>query len=318
MSETKAPSLSVALGGLKLSNPVLTASGTSGYGLDLLPHFEISRLGGIVSKSLSLRPREGNRPQRLAETPAGMLNSIGLQNIGVEAFISDKLPQLRRHDVAIIANIFGETESEFSELARRLDDTEGISALELNISCPNTERGGIEFGIDPHATSCVTAAVVMSTRLPVIVKLSPNVTDITVLARAAVDAGARILSLVNTFMGMAIDVERRRPVLSSGSGGLSGPAIRPLAVHMLHRVSRAVRVPLIGIGGIRSGTDAIEFILAGATAVQVGTATFSEPAAAVRVVEEITAYCVRHRVDDVMSLVGALETAPPKAPPSEG
>jgi dihydroorotate dehydrogenase (NAD+) catalytic subunit len=296
---------------------VLTASGTAGYGVDLLPHFDISRLGGIVSKSLSLRPREGNKPLRLAETPAGMLNSIGLQNIGVEAFISDRLPELRRHGVTVIVNIFGESEREFSELARRLDDAEGISALELNISCPNTERGGIAFGIDPDATSRVTAAVVRSTRLPVIVKLSPNVTDITVLARAAVDAGANILSLVNTFMGMAIDIEKRRPVLSSGAGGLSGPAIRPLAVHMLHRVSRAVRVPLIGIGGIRSGADAIEFILAGATAVQVGTATFSEPAAALRVVDEIAGYCARHGVEDVMSLVGALDWTPP-TPPSHG
>ncbi len=318
MNRPGVPSLSVELGGLRLSNPVLTASGTSGYGVDLLPHFEISRLGGIVSKSLSLRPREGNRPLRLAETPAGMLNSIGLQNIGVEAFISEKLPALRSHDVAVIANIFGETENEFSELARRLDAAEGISALELNISCPNTDRGGIEFGIDPDATSRVTAAVVRSTRLPVIVKLSPNVTDITVLARAAVEAGASILSLVNTFMGMAIDVEKRRPVLSSGSGGLSGPAIRPLAVHLLHRVSHAVRVPLIGIGGIRCGADALEFILAGATAVQVGTATFSEPAAAVRVVEEIAAYCERHHVEDVMSLVGALENPPRRPEPPAG
>ena len=318
MNRPEVPSLSVELGGLRLSNPVLTASGTSGYGVDLLPYFEISRLGGIVSKSLSLRPREGNRPLRLAETPAGMLNSIGLQNIGVEAFISEKLPALRSHDVAVIANIFGETENEFSELARRLDAAEGISALELNISCPNTDRGGIEFGIDPDATSRVTAAVVRSTRLPVIVKLSPNVTDITVLARAAVEAGASILSLVNTFMGMAIDVEKRRPVLSSGSGGLSGPAIRPLAVHLLHRVSRAVRVPLIGIGGIRCGADALEFILAGATAVQVGTATFSEPAAAVRVVDEIAAYCERHHVEDVMSLVGALENPPRRPEPPAG
>jgi dihydroorotate dehydrogenase (NAD+) catalytic subunit len=284
----------------------MTASGTSGYGLDLLPHFDISGLGGIVAKSLSLKPREGNPPTRLAETPAGMLNSIGLQNIGIQAFLDEKLPLLRHHEVAVIVNIFGETVEEFGELARRLDQTEGISAVELNISCPNTARGGIEFGVDPDATARVTSTVKKATRLPVIVKLSPNVTDITLIARAAADAGADILSLVNTFMGMAVDIERRGPVLSSGSGGLSGPAIRPMAVHLLHRVARSVRLPLIGIGGIRSGGDALEFILAGASAVQVGTATFTEPAAPLRVVREIEQYCVRHAVADVTQLVGAM------------
>jgi dihydroorotate dehydrogenase (NAD+) catalytic subunit len=235
-----------------------------------------------------------------------MLNSIGLQNIGVEAFLSEKLPLLRRHDTAIIANIFGETISEFGALARRVDAAEGVAGIEVNISCPNTARGGTEFGVDPDATARVTAAVRGATRLPVIVKLSPNVTDITVIARAAVDAGADILSLVNTFFGMAVDVERRRPVLSSGSGGLSGPAIKPMAVHLVSRVARAVKVPIIGIGGIRSGADALEFILAGASAVEVGTATFTEPAACVRIAREIEEYCVRHAVPDVSSLVGAL------------
>ncbi|HET6372471.1 MAG TPA: dihydroorotate dehydrogenase, partial [Candidatus Polarisedimenticolia bacterium] len=293
------PSLRVSLGPLQLKNPVLTASGTSGYGLDLMKHFDISGLGGIVAKSLSLSPREGNRPERLAETSAGLLNSIGLQNIGVTAFIDEKLPELRRHDVAVIANIFGETEEEFVELAKRLEAAVGLAALELNISCPNTARGGIEFGVDPDATFRVTAAVKKATRLPVIVKLSPNVTDIVVIARAAAEAGADILSLVNTFMGMAVNVERRRPVLSSGSGGVSGPAIKPLALHLLHRVSRHVPLPLIGIGGIRTGADALEFILAGASAVQVGTATFTEPAAGLRVVREIEEYCVRHGVAEV-------------------
>ena len=222
---THSPALAVRLGALRLKNPVLTASGTSGYGLDLAPHLDLSGLGGIVCKSLSLKPREGNAPQRLAETPAGLLNSIGLQNIGVEAFLTEKLPLLRRHGATIVANIFGETVEEFRELARRLDAAEGLSAVELNVSCPNTERGGIEFGVDPEATARVTEAVKSATRLPVIVKLSPNVTDITLIARAAASAGADILSLVNTFMGMAVDVERRRPVLSSASGGLSGPAI---------------------------------------------------------------------------------------------
>ena len=310
----QAVSLAVRLAGLSLKNPVLTASGTSGYGLDLLPHGDIARLGGIVCKSLSLRPREGNAPTRIAETPAGMVNSIGLQNIGIDAFVDKALPALRLHDVAIVANIFGETIDEFARLAARVDAAEGVAAIELNISCPNTDRGGIEFGVDPEATAKVTDAVRRATRLPVIVKLSPNVTDITVIARAARDAGADILSLVNTFVGMVIDIETRRPVLSSGSGGLSGPAIRPMAVHLVHKVARAVPIPLIGIGGIRSGNDAIEFLMAGASAVEVGTATFTEPAAALRIASEIDAWCRTHYVHDVNEIIGAVGS--PVAPPA--
>ena len=312
------PVMSVSLGPLKLSNPVLTASGTSGYGLDLLPFFDISLLGGIVSKSLSLSPREGNPPLRLAETPAGMLNSIGLQNIGVDAFVSEKLPGLRGAKATVIANIFGETVEEFAELARRIDAADGVAGIELNISCPNTERGGIEFGVDPDATARVTGAVRGATQLPLIVKLSPNVTDITVIARAARDAGADILSLTNTFMGMAVDAERRRPVLSSWSGGLSGPAIKPMALHLVSKVADAVTLPLIGIGGIRSGADAIEFLLAGASAVEVGTATFTEPAASLRIAREIEAYCERHALTDVQRLIGALgrRGRPPSEPHS--
>jgi len=306
------PSIPIALGPLRLKNPVLTASGTSGYGLDLLPHFDIAALGGIVCKSLSLEPRRGNPPARLAETPSGMLNSIGLQNIGIDAFLEEKLPELRRRGVTVVANIFGETVDEFAALARRLDRAEGIDAVELNISCPNTAKGGIEFGVDPEATSRVTAAVKAATRLPVIVKLSPNVTDITILARAAADAGADMLSLVNTFMGMAIDVERREPVLNSGAGGLSGPAIRPMAVYLVHKVARAVKLPIIGIGGIRTGRDALEFILAGASAVEVGTSTFTEPAAPLRIAREMEEYCVRHRVDDIATLVGAIHHDHPR------
>lgn len=298
--------MAVTLGPLHLKNPVLTASGTSGYGIDLLPFFDISLLGGIVSKSLSVASREGNPPQRLAETPSAMLNSIGLQNIGVDTFISEKLPLLRRCRATVIANIFGETVEEFAALARKVDAAEGIAGIELNISCPNTDRGGVEFGVDPDSTARVTGAVREATRLPLIVKLSPNVTDITVIARAARDAGADILSLTNTFMGMAIDVERRRPILSSWSGGLSGPAIKPMAVHLVSRVSGAVKLPLIGIGGIRCGADAIEFLLAGASAVEVGTATFTEPAASLRVAREIEEYCSRHAVADVKTLIGAL------------
>ncbi len=319
MTEPSRERMAVRLGPLRLRAPVLTASGTSGYGLDLLPWMDITRLGGIVTKSLSLAPREGNRPARLAESSSGMLNSIGLQNIGVEAFLSDRLPRLRELGATVIANIFGETQLEFETLARRLDGVPGLAALELNISCPNTDRGGIEFGVDPQAVSQLTAAVRRITRLPIIMKLSPNVTDITVIARAAAEAGADILSLVNTFTGMAIDVDRRRPVLSSGGGGVSGPAIKPLAIFMVHRVARAVRLPLIGIGGIRSGRDALEFILAGASAVEVGTATFTEPAAALRIATEMEEHCVRHGIESIGSLVGALRPpADPDGAPAAG
>ncbi|HKY33158.1 MAG TPA: dihydroorotate dehydrogenase [Candidatus Polarisedimenticolia bacterium] len=313
------PVLAVSAGPLALKNPVMTASGTCGYGVDLLPHLELSALGGIVCKSLSLKPREGSAPCRIAETPAGMLNAIGLQNIGVEAFLRDKLPELRRHDVAVVANIFGETVQEFAQLARALDGADGIAAVELNISCPNTAKGGIEFGVDPEATARVTEAVKAATRRPVIVKLSPNVTDITLIARAAAAAGADILSLVNTFVGMAVDVQRGRPILASGAGGLSGPAIRPLAVLLTYRVARAVSIPLIGLGGIRSGADALEFIMAGASAVQVGTATFTEPGAAARIVREMEEHCRRHGVASIASLIGAAHqhgAFPPEAGPA--
>jgi dihydroorotate dehydrogenase (NAD+) catalytic subunit len=298
------PDLSVTLGPLKLRNPVLTASGTCGYGEELAPFFDPALLGGIVTKSLSLLPREGNPPPRLAETPSGMLNSIGLQNVGVEAFLRDKLPFLEGCGAAVIPSIFGATVEEFAELAARLDGRPALSALEVNVSCPNTSRGGIEFGIDPDSTRRVTAAVRRSTKLPIIVKLSPNVTDITIIARAAAEGGADILSLVNTFFGMRIDVERRRPILSSGSGGLSGPAIRPMAVHLTYRLARAVPVPLIGIGGIGTAADALEFILAGASAIQVGTATFVDPCAAASTVAGLADYCRRHDVARIQDLVG--------------
>lgn len=301
------PDLAVQLGPLRLANPILTASGTCGYGDELAPFMDLSRLGGIVCKSISLRPRDGNVPPRLAETPAGMLNSIGLQNVGVEAFLREKLPPLRRHGIAVIASIFGETAGEFGELAARLDGRPGLSALELNISCPNTETGGVQFGVDPGATRRVTEAVRRRTGLPVIVKLSPNVTDITLLARAALEGGAHILSLVNTFFGMVIDVERRRPVLASGSGGLSGPAIRPMAVHLVRKVARAVDAPLIGIGGIAAARDALEFILAGASAVQVGTATFVDPAAPLKIAEEIGRYLASREIATLRELIGALD-----------
>jgi dihydroorotate dehydrogenase (NAD+) catalytic subunit len=299
--------LSVELGPLRFKNPVLTASGTFGYGLEFLPFFDLGELGGIVSKGLSPQPREGNPPARIAETPAGMLNTIGLQNVGVDRFISDKLPQLRAYDTAVIANVFGETEAEYVEVCSKLDQAEGLAAIELNVSCPNVEQGGMIFGNSPRALVRVTRACRAATRLPLIVKLSPNVTDIRDTARAAEQGGADIVSLVNTFVGMAVDVERRKPVLARISGGLSGPAIRPLAVWMTWQVHRAVKIPIIGMGGIVEARDALEFILAGASAVQVGTANFIHPDAAIRVLRGLEAHLAEQKIGSVRELVGALE-----------
>jgi dihydroorotate dehydrogenase (NAD+) catalytic subunit len=300
------PDLSVELGPLRLDNPVLTASGTFGYGLEFKPFLDLGRLGGLVTKGLSPKPRQGNPPPRIVETPAGMLNSIGLQNVGVDAFIADKLPELRGHRTAVVANVFGETEGEYVEVCSKLEQAEGVSAIELNVSCPNVEKGGMIFGNDPAALAHVTRACRDATSLPLIVKLSPNVTDIRDTARGAADGGADILSLINTFVGMAVDVERRRPVLARASGGLSGPAIRPLAVWLTWQVHQAVDLPLIGMGGIVTARDALEFILAGASAVQVGTANFIHPDAATRVLEGLEEYLARHEIASIQSLVGSL------------
>ena len=300
------PDLSVELGPLRLDNPVLTASGTFGYGLEFKPFLDLGRLGGLVTKGLSPKPRQGNPPPRIVETPAGMLNSIGLQNVGVDAFIADKLPELRQHRLAVVANVFGETEAEYVEVCSKLDQAAGVTAIELNVSCPNVEKGGMIFGNDPAALSRVTRACRNATSLPLIVKLSPNVTDIRDTARGAADGGADILSLINTFVGMAVDVERRRPVLARGSGGLSGPAIRPLAVWLTWQVHQAVDLPLIGMGGIVTARDALEFILAGASAIQVGTANFIHPDAATRVLDGLEDYLVRHEIASIRELVGTL------------
>ncbi len=303
------PDLSVRLGPLSLKNPILTASGTFGYGLEFEPYLKLDDLAGFVTKGLSPRPREGNPPPRIVETPAGMLNTIGLQNVGVDAFIRDKLPRLRGYDTLVIANVFGETEAEYVEVCRKLDQAEGVAAIELNVSCPNTEQGGMIFGNDATALEAITAASRKATRLPLIVKLSPNVTDIRETARAAEEGGADILSLVNTFVGMAIDVERRRPVLAKISGGLSGPAIRPLAVWLTWLASRAVSIPVMGMGGISEARDAVEFFLAGAAAVQVGTANFVHPDAAIRVRRGLEHYLAEHGIASIRELVGALATA---------
>jgi dihydroorotate dehydrogenase (NAD+) catalytic subunit len=300
--------LSVELGPLKLKNPVVTASGTFGYGTEFSDFFDLSRLGGLVVKGLSLRPRSGNPPPRITETASGMLNAIGLQNVGVDRFLADKLPALRAFETAVLANVYGETMADYVEVCRRLDGAPGLAGIELNASCPNTERGGMEFGVDPATLSRLVSAVRRATSLPLIVKLSPNVTDIRETATAAVDGGADILSLVNTFTGMCIDSEARRPVLKNEIGGLSGPAIKPLALYLTARVAATVRVPVMGMGGILTAVDAVEFMLAGAGAVQVGTANFLDPLAAVGIIDDLAEWCASHDVARVRDLVGTLET----------
>jgi dihydroorotate dehydrogenase (NAD+) catalytic subunit len=298
--------MEVTLGPLRLQNPVLAASGTFGYGEEFAPFFDLNRLGGFVVKGLSLLPRDGNPYPRTCETPSGMLNSIGLQNIGVEAFLAEKLPRLKDLKAKVIANLYAESVDDFAALAERVDGAPGLAAVELNLSCPNTPMGGMLFGTDPALTEKVTRAARERTRLPLIVKLTPNVTRIEELAEAAARGGADILSLVNTFVGMAIDVERRRPMLATVAGGLSGPAIRPLALHLVHQVAGGSGLPVIGMGGIECGEDAVEFLLAGAAAVQVGTANFYNPTATLEVAEGIEAYCRRHGVGDVRELIGGL------------
>lgn len=299
--------LAVEIGGLRLKNPLLAASGTFGYGVEYEGILDLSKLGGIVSKGLYLEPRDGAPPPRIVETPAGLLNAIGLQGVGVRAFVRDVLPRLRCHDTAVVVNVCGETVDEYAEVSQLLDQAEGVHALEINISCPNVRRGGLAFGGDPRLTHEVVAAVRKATRLPVIPKLSPNVGDITVFARAAEEAGADALSCVNTLLGLVVDVETRRPKLGFGTGGLSGPAIRPVAVRMAWQAARAVGIPVVGIGGISSASDALEFLIAGCRAVQIGTANFVDPGVHEKVLAGIEDYLVRHGLDDVNDLVGTLE-----------
>ncbi len=300
--------LSVSIGRLNLRNPLMAASGCFGYGVEYADVVDLSSLGAVVVKGLFLAERDGHRPPRIVETPAGMLNAIGLQGIGVHRFIREKVPELRRLGAVVIVNICGTTIAEYAELARILSDVDGVAALELNISCPNIKEGGITFGCDLTNTAAVVTAVRAATRLPIIPKLTPNVTDVASFARAAEESGADAVSLVNTFLAMAIDVERRRPVLSNVMGGLSGPAIRPIAVRMVYECARTVRIPVIGIGGIASARDALEFIIAGATAVQVGTANFVDPFIWPRLLSGLEEYLRRHRVGRIRDLVGSLET----------
>jgi len=300
------PDMGIELGPLKLKNPVMTASGTFGYGREFAPFMNLNRLGAIVVKGLSLQPSVGNRPPRIVETAGGMLNAIGLENVGLKAFAKDKLPFLRTLQTPVIVNIYGRSVAEYARLAAGLDALDGIGAVEVNISCPNVKAGGVAFGTNPKMAGRVVRTVRRKTSLPVIVKLSPNVTDIAAMARCVVDSGADIVSLINTITGMAIDVATRRPKLANVTGGLSGPAIKPVALRMVWQVASTVAVPVIGIGGIASASDALEFLIAGASAVQVGTANFVNPAAAVGIVEEMERFLIRNRIARAKDMIGTL------------
>jgi dihydroorotate dehydrogenase (NAD+) catalytic subunit len=300
------PDLHVRIGPLELKNPVITASGTFGYGKEYESILDLNQLGAIIVKGLSLKPRSGNPPPRIVETPCGMLNAIGLANIGLEIFLKEKLPWLMGLDTHIIVNIYGHSVDEYGELAQALKGVDGISALEVNISCPNVECGGMAFGTDPQVSAKVTEQVVRNTDKPVIVKLSPNVTDIRVIAKAVEGVGAGAVSLINTLTGMAIDINTRKPKLGNVSGGLSGPAIRPVALYMVHQVVRTVNIPVIGIGGIMSYHDALEFLIAGATAIQVGTANFVNPNTSLDIIDGIRKYCREKGIENINEIIGSL------------
>ncbi len=300
--------LKVDFAGVPLQNPVLLASGTCNYGQELLPLTDFSRLGGLVTKTITPAPRGGNPPQRIIETAGGMLNAIGLQNPGLEDFVGEKWAFLAGLQTQVVVNIAGFSVDEFAFMAARLEELQGIAALEVNISCPNVEEGGDNFATRPETAAAVIAAVKRNSRRPIIAKLTPNVTDTTEIARAVVDAGADAVSLINTLVGMAIDVNSQRPILGNITGGLSGPAVKPVALAMVWKVAQAVSVPIMGIGGIATARDALEFIIAGASAVQVGTANFVNPNAGVEVVDGIQAHCDEHGIDQLASLVGSLQT----------
>jgi len=300
--------LSVAIGSMRLQNPVLTASGTFGYAKEFAPYMDLNTLGGVVTKGISIEPRIGNPPPRIIETPCGMLNAIGLENVGVERFINEKMEFLRQLPGAVIVNILGDTIEEYAALAGQLDVIDGIDALEVNISCPNVKAGGVAFGTEPRMAAAVTRAVKEAVQCPVVVKLSPNVTDIVEIALAVQEAGADGVSLINTLLGMAIDVQRRRPVLGNTMGGLSGPAIKPVALRMVYQVARAVDIPVIGIGGISSTQDVLEFIIAGASAVQIGTANFVTPGISQQIAEGLEAYIKDNDLQSIKDLIGSIES----------
>jgi dihydroorotate dehydrogenase (NAD+) catalytic subunit len=302
------PDLRTDIGGIVLKNPVMTASGTFGYAREFERMVDLNRLGAIIVKGLSLEPSPGNQPPRIAETACGMLNAIGLENVGIRAFVADKLPFLESLSTPVFINIYGKSIPEYAELAGRINDLEGISGMEVNISCPNVKAGGLAFGVDPAATARVVEAVRERTSKIVIVKLSPNVTDITEIARSAESAGADALSLINTITGMAIDIDTRRSKLANITGGLSGPAIKPVAVRMVWQVAQAVKLPVIGIGGIMTARDALEFFIAGASAIEIGTANFVNPRATIDILEGIEAYLHQNNIDKLSKIVGTLET----------
>lgn len=303
------PDLGVSFAGVQLKNPVIAASGTFGYGIEFEDIVSLQKLGGFVVKGLSREPMPGNQPPRLFETAAGMLNSIGLQNIGARAFVDEKLPLLNKEkNIVVIANIFGYTREDYETVIRILNEGEGIAAYELNVSCPNTKRGGMVIGTDPVLLEEVVAAAKTVSRRPLIVKLSPNVTNVPLLARSAENAGADAISLVNTFVAMAIDAETRRPRISRTFGGLSGPAIKPIALRMVYEASHAVDIPVIGMGGISTAVDVAEFMLAGAVAVEIGTASFWDPCATEKIVDALEGWCLEHRVQKITELIGGLKT----------
>jgi dihydroorotate dehydrogenase (NAD+) catalytic subunit len=301
------PDLSVELAGIRLRNPVIAASGTYGYGEEFARFADLREIGGISVKGTSARPIDGNPPPRLFPTASGMLNSIGLENVGVDAFIRDKMPFLREIGCAIFVNVFGFSEPDYVEVVDKLNACEGIAAYELNISCPNTERGGMVFGTNPAATTRLTRLVKERSRRPIFVKLSPNVTDVVELARAAEDGGADGLSVANTYLGMAIDPETFKPRIHTVTGGLSGPAIKPITLRMVYQITRAIRIPVIGLGGIVTGLDAVEYLLAGATAVQVGTASFHDPRAPIHVVKQLQRFLQKREIGSARDLIGKMK-----------
>jgi dihydroorotate dehydrogenase (NAD+) catalytic subunit len=301
------PDLDVTIGGIRMKNPVMTASGTFGYAREFDDLMDVNRLGAIIVKGLSLLPTRGNPPPRVAETSCGMLNAIGLENVGFEAFVRDKLPYLKKLKPPVLVNIYGKTREDYAELARRISETEGISGIEVNISCPNVKCGGVAFGVNPVSAHEVVGAVRKNTHLPLMVKLSPNVTDIVEIARSVENAGADSLSLINTLTGMAVDIRTRRPKLANITGGLSGPAIKPVALRMVWQTAQAVKIPVIGIGGIMKAEDALEFLIVGASAVQVGTANFVNPRAAIEIIDGIESYMKENQLSSLKEIIGSLE-----------
>lgn len=314
VTSSAAPDLTVRVGDVVLKNPVMSASGTFGYGLEFLPFYDISRLGAVIVKGLSLLPAPGNAPGRIVETPAGMLNAIGLQNIGVERFVDDVAPRLEDAGAVFVANIYGRTIAEYEEVARRVSEVPSLAAIELNASCPNVKEGGIAFGSSPEGLSGLTRRVRSATRKPLWVKLSPNVPDIGAIARAAEEAGADAVTLINTLIGMAVDPRTRRPKLSNVTGGLSGPAIKPVALRMVWEACKAVKIPVIGIGGIQTAEDALEFLLVGAAAVQVGTANFRNPNACVEIIDGIRDFLAREKIPRIGEYRGTFLPGPGPGP----